>query len=60
MTMYQSLHADGTSVSTFLCTRKLWPEEVSVSLIAVSGAVSPRKGILLRVKESLELYSTTT
>ena len=27
--------ADGTSVSTFLCTRKLGPEEVSVSLIAV-------------------------
>ena len=26
---------DGTSVSTFLCTRKLGPEEVSVSLIAV-------------------------
>ena len=24
--------ADGTSVSTFLCTRKLRPEEVSVSL----------------------------
>ena len=27
--------ADGTSVSTFLCTRKLGPEEVSVSLISV-------------------------
>ena len=27
--------ADGTSVFTFLCTRKLGPEEVSVSLIAV-------------------------
>ena len=27
--------AAGTSVSTFLCTRKLGPEEVSVSLIAV-------------------------
>ena len=27
--------AGGTSVSTFLCTRKLGPEEVSVSLIAV-------------------------
>ena len=27
--------ADVTSVSTFLCTRKLGPEEVSVSLIAV-------------------------
>ena len=27
--------ADGTSVSTFLCTRKLGPEEVSVSPIAV-------------------------
>ena len=27
--------ADGTSVSTFLCTPKLRPEEVSVSLIAV-------------------------
>ena len=35
MTMYQSLHADGTSVSTFLCTRKLGAEEVSVSQIAV-------------------------
>ena len=34
MTMYQALLM-GTSVSTFLCTRKLWPEEVSVSLIAV-------------------------
>ena len=34
MTMHQSLHADGTSVSTFLCTRKLGPEEVS-SLQAV-------------------------
>ena len=27
--------ADGTSVSTLLCTRKLEPEEVSVNLIAV-------------------------
>ena len=27
--------ADGTSVSTFLCTRKLGPEEVSISLTAV-------------------------
>ena len=27
--------ADGISVSTFLCTRKPGPEEVSVSLIAV-------------------------
>ena len=35
MTMYQSLHADGTSISTFLCTRKLGLEEVSLSLIAV-------------------------
>ena len=35
MTMYKSLHAGGTRVSTFLCTRKLGPEEVSVSLIAV-------------------------
>ena len=34
MTMYQALLM-GTSVSTFLCTRKLGPEEVSVSLIAV-------------------------
>ena len=34
---YVSSFADGTSVSTFLCTRKLGPEEVhvSVSLIAV-------------------------
>ena len=32
---YVSSIADGTSVSTFLCTRKLGPEEVSVSLIAV-------------------------
>ena len=31
---YVSSIADGTSVSTFLCTRKLGPE-VSVSLIAV-------------------------
>ena len=31
---YVSIIADGTSVSTFLCTRKLGPEEVSVSLIA--------------------------
>ena len=27
--------SDDTKVSTFLCTRKLGPEEVSVSLIAV-------------------------
>ena len=33
--MTVSIIADGTSVSTFLCTRKLGPEEVSVSLIAV-------------------------
>ena len=32
MTMYQALLM-GTSVSTFLCTRKLGPEEVSVNLI---------------------------
>ena len=32
---YVSSIADGTSVSTFLCTQKLGPEEVSVSLIAV-------------------------
>ena len=33
--MTVSIIADGTTVSTFLCTRKLAPEEVSVSLIAV-------------------------
>ena len=32
---YVSSIADGTGVSTFLCTQKLQPEEVSVSLIAV-------------------------
>ena len=32
---YVSIIVDGTSVSTFLCTRKLGLEEVSVSLIAV-------------------------
>ena len=32
---YISITANGTSVSTFLCIRKLGPEEVSVSLIAV-------------------------
>ena len=31
-----SIIADGTSVSTFLCTRKLGLEEVSVSLIAIA------------------------
>ena len=33
MTMYQALLMAGTSVSTFLCTRKLGPEEVSINLI---------------------------
>ena len=33
--MTVSIIADGTRVSTSLCTRKLGPEEVSVSLIAV-------------------------
>ena len=32
---YVSSIADGTSVSTFMCTRKLEPEEISVRLIAV-------------------------
>ena len=32
---YVSIITDGTSVSTFLCTRKLGPEEVNVTVIAV-------------------------
>ena len=35
MTMYQALRNDGTSVSTFMCTQKLGPEDVHVSLIVV-------------------------
>ena len=30
---YVLIIADGTSVSTFLCTRKLRPEEVSVTAV---------------------------
>ena len=35
--MFVSITADGTSVSTFLCTQSLGPEEISLSAKKLSG-----------------------
>ena len=53
-----SLFSDGTSVSIFLCTRKLGPEEVSVSLIAVQGVSSSEAVLDLEVTTRGFVYTS--